>query len=144
MPQRSADPASLRSQPDPAGFRLAELILPIALATDVGTGAPMDTALRACLLAVRFGEAVGLSDDDLLRERFGVQRVAVIGDLVRPAPLGFWSELTLVAWGLPREHYAIYQVLDELRPRIDIRRAEDAASRQREAFACEVLDVDGA
>jgi hypothetical protein len=33
----------------------------------------------------------------LLRERFGAQRVAVIGDLVRPEPLGFWSELTLVA-----------------------------------------------
>ena len=50
----------------------------------------------------------------LLRERFGAQRVAVIGDLVRPEPLGFWSELTLVAWGLPKNHYAIYQALDEL------------------------------
>jgi hypothetical protein len=65
MAQHSTDPGRLVNQAQPSGFRLAELILPLALATDVGTGAPMDTALRACLLAVHFGEAVGLSDDDL-------------------------------------------------------------------------------
>ena len=43
----------------------------------------------------------------VLRDHFGVQRVAVIGDLVRPEPLHFWSEMTLVAWGLPQDHYAI-------------------------------------
>jgi hypothetical protein len=65
MAERSSDPVSTHSQPDPAGFRLVELILPLALAIDVGTGAPMESALRACLLAMRLGEAVGLSDDDL-------------------------------------------------------------------------------
>jgi HD-GYP domain-containing protein (c-di-GMP phosphodiesterase class II)/DNA-binding CsgD family transcriptional regulator len=65
MEQRSTDPGRSVSQTAPSRFRLAELILPLALATDVGTGAPMDSALRACLLAVRFGEALGLSDDDL-------------------------------------------------------------------------------
>jgi len=34
----------------------------------------------------------------ILRERFGVQQVAVIGDLVRFAPLHYWSRLTLVVW----------------------------------------------
>jgi hypothetical protein len=79
----------------------------------------------------------------MLRERFGVQRVAVIGDLVRSAPLGYWSELTLVAWGLPRDGYAIYQALGELgrEPRIDIRRAENAAPRQRAAFEREAVEV---
>jgi Uma2 family endonuclease len=82
----------------------------------------------------------------LLRERFGVQRVAVIGDLVRPAPLGFWSEITLVAWGQPKEYYTIYQAFDELarEPRIEVRRAEEASPRQRAAFACEAVDVGGA
>ena len=82
----------------------------------------------------------------LLRERFGVQRVAVIGDLVRPEPLGFWSELTLLAWGLPKDYYAISHTLDELarEPRIEIRSAEDASSRQRAAFAREAVDVGGA
>jgi HD-GYP domain-containing protein (c-di-GMP phosphodiesterase class II) len=65
MAQRSTDSGEPVSQTDASGFRIAELILPLALATDVGTGAPMDSAFRACLLAVRFGEAVGLNDDDL-------------------------------------------------------------------------------
>src|SRR5262245_26395644 len=65
MAQHSTDPTRLDRQAQSSGFRLAELVLPLALATDVGTGAPMDTALRACLLAVHFAEAVGLSDDDL-------------------------------------------------------------------------------
>jgi len=82
----------------------------------------------------------------LLRERFGVQRVAVIGDLVRPAPLGFWSELTLVGWGLPKDYYTIYQALDGLacEPRIEIRSAGDASPRQRAAFEDEAVDVGGA
>jgi hypothetical protein len=82
----------------------------------------------------------------LLRERFGVERVAAIGDLVRPAPLGFWSEITLVTWGLPRDYYTIYRALDELarEPRIEIRNAEEASSRQRAAFAREAVDVGGA
>jgi Uma2 family endonuclease len=82
----------------------------------------------------------------LLREHFGVQRIAVIGDLVRPEPLGFWSELTLVTWGLPKDYYAIYQALDELarEPRIEIRSAEDASPRQRAAFGREAVDVGGA
>jgi hypothetical protein len=82
----------------------------------------------------------------LLRERFGVQRVAVIGDLIRPKPLGFWSELTLVAWGLTRGHYTIYQALDELagEPRIEIRNAEDASPRQYMALEHEAVDVSSA
>jgi hypothetical protein len=55
MAQRSPDPVHAHSQSDSTGFRLAELILPLALATDVGPGAPMESALRACLLVVCFG-----------------------------------------------------------------------------------------
>jgi Uma2 family endonuclease len=79
----------------------------------------------------------------LLRERFAVQRVAVIGDLVRSTPLNFWSEITLVAWGLPHDHYGIYKVLDELarEPRIDIREAEGATPRQQAAFAQEAVEI---
>jgi HD-GYP domain-containing protein (c-di-GMP phosphodiesterase class II) len=46
-------------------LRLAELIAALSLATDIGTGEPMEKALRACLLAVRLGETLGLSDADL-------------------------------------------------------------------------------
>jgi hypothetical protein len=41
----------------------------------------------------------------LLREQHGAKRLAVTGDLVRPQPLNFWSEMTLVAYDLSREAY---------------------------------------
>ncbi|MBI4329086.1 MAG: HD domain-containing protein [Chloroflexi bacterium] len=45
--------------------RLAEVIAALSLATDLGMGQPMEHALRRCLLAVRLGEALGLSDREL-------------------------------------------------------------------------------
>lgn len=77
----------------------------------------------------------------LLRERFGVERVVVIGDLVRPDPLHFWSQLTLVGWNLPQDSYALYQALHELPddPRIDLHAAERVSPRQQAAFAVEAV-----
>ncbi len=46
-------------------YRFVELILPFSLAIDLGTGAPMESFLRATLLAVNLGEKLGLSDSDL-------------------------------------------------------------------------------
>ena len=46
-------------------LRLAELLASLSLATDIGTGEPMEKAMRACLLAIRFGEKLGLSNSDL-------------------------------------------------------------------------------
>lgn len=43
------------------GVRLVELMAAISLATDAGTGQPLEHALRACLLAVRAGEALGVA-----------------------------------------------------------------------------------
>jgi len=48
-----------------AGLRLAEVLAVFSLATDIGTGQPLDSALRACLLAVQLGERLGLSQDEL-------------------------------------------------------------------------------
>ena len=78
----------------------------------------------------------------LLQERFGMARVAVIGDLLHSAPLTYWSNLTLVTWGLPRHDHDLYAALDALgaEPGIDVRRAEDASPRQRAAFD-EAVDV---
>jgi predicted nucleotidyltransferase len=80
---------------------------------------------------------------ELLRERFGVQRVVVIGDLVRPEPLHYWSEITLVAWGLPKERRELYTTLDELftTPGVDVRAAEDALPRQQLALQREAVEL---
>jgi HD-GYP domain-containing protein (c-di-GMP phosphodiesterase class II) len=48
-----------------SGLRQAELIMALSLATDLGTGRPMEWAMRSTLLAVRLGEALGLNDAEL-------------------------------------------------------------------------------
>lgn len=48
-----------------SGLRLAELVAALSLATDIGTGRPMESALRSCMLAVRFGKTVGLGEAEL-------------------------------------------------------------------------------
>ena len=72
----------------------------------------------------------------LLHERFGVARVA------RSVSLGYWSDLMLMAWRLPRHDHDLYAALDALgtQPRIDVRRAEDASLRQHVAFADEAIE----
>jgi HD-GYP domain-containing protein (c-di-GMP phosphodiesterase class II) len=44
------------SHPSPQ-LRLAELVATLSIATDLGTGHPMERALRACLFALRLGDA---------------------------------------------------------------------------------------
>lgn len=45
--------------------RLAELLATLSLATDLGTGFPLEVALRNALLGVTLGRKLGLSKADL-------------------------------------------------------------------------------
>src|SRR4051794_39856271 len=45
--------------------RLAELIGALSLATDIGAGLGMETALRTCWLAVELGRSLGVKGEDL-------------------------------------------------------------------------------
>ena len=45
------------------GVRLAELVATFSLATDLWSGQPVERSLRGYLLAVRIGNAAGLSED---------------------------------------------------------------------------------
>src|SRR5262245_3640347 len=49
----------------PAPYRLAELVGAIATATDFAIGMPDDRAIEGCLIAVRLGRHLGLSEADL-------------------------------------------------------------------------------
>ncbi|HET8851115.1 MAG TPA: HD domain-containing phosphohydrolase [Ktedonobacteraceae bacterium] len=53
------------SQTTGPGLRLAELIASLSLAIDLGLGQPMEHFLRTCLLAVRLGELLDLSEQEL-------------------------------------------------------------------------------
>lgn len=50
---------------DRSRVRQAEVIMALSLATDLGTGRPMEWAMRSALLGVRLGADLGLSDEDL-------------------------------------------------------------------------------
>jgi HD-GYP domain-containing protein (c-di-GMP phosphodiesterase class II) len=59
-------------------LRLAEVVAALSLATDLGTGHPLERSLRACLLATHFGAALGLGDD-VLREVYYVTLLRWVG-----------------------------------------------------------------
>jgi HD-GYP domain-containing protein (c-di-GMP phosphodiesterase class II) len=44
---------------------MAELVIALSLATDIGSGMPMEMMLASCLVSMRLGEALGLGDDEL-------------------------------------------------------------------------------
>src|SRR6476659_4567192 len=46
-------------------IRLAELMAALSLATDLGMGQPLEWALCSCVLAVRLGDALGFSQEEL-------------------------------------------------------------------------------
>jgi len=58
--------------------RVAELICSISLATDLGTGQPLEQALRTCLLAQRAGDALGLEPAER-RELYYVSLLRFLG-----------------------------------------------------------------
>ena len=51
--------------PPTSGLRQAEMILALSLATDLGTGRPMEWAMRSALLGMRLGETLGLDETEL-------------------------------------------------------------------------------
>jgi HD-GYP domain-containing protein (c-di-GMP phosphodiesterase class II) len=48
-----------------SGIRRAEFIAALSMATDLAVGQPMELALKSCVLAMRLGQAMKLSDDEL-------------------------------------------------------------------------------
>lgn len=46
-------------------LRLSELLAALSLAADLGTGMPMETTLRVCLLSTRLAESAGARPDDV-------------------------------------------------------------------------------
>src|SRR6266700_6477571 len=52
----------VKSDPDRAHIRLAELLAALSLGIDLGFGQPMEHVLRQCLIALRLAELAGLDD----------------------------------------------------------------------------------
>ena len=82
----------------------------------------------------------------LLRERFHFRKLAVIGDLVQPQPLGFWSRITIVVSdprtkGLPFELYDALQNRFQDEPRINIVEAQHATGAEERAIETEAVEI---
>ena len=52
----------MRTRVAGSGVRLAELMAALSMATDLGMGQPLESALSSCVVAMRLGEALGLDD----------------------------------------------------------------------------------
>ena len=60
---------------------------------------------------------------EFLRSKYGLKRVAITGDLLSPAPLGYWSRLTLAVWDVPAD--AWLKIYDDLsKDGIEVEEAE--------------------
>lgn len=54
-----------RNQNEASSLRQAELMAALSLATDIGMGQPMEYALCSCILAVRLGDSLGMTESEL-------------------------------------------------------------------------------
>src|SRR5438105_14480114 len=61
-----------------SGVRLAELMAALSIATDLGMGRPLETALCTCVVAMRLGEALNL-DGNTLRDVYYQALLRYIG-----------------------------------------------------------------
>jgi HD-GYP domain-containing protein (c-di-GMP phosphodiesterase class II) len=73
-----ASAPGLRSRAADSGVRLAELMAALSIATDLGMGQPLETALSSCVVAMRLGEALDL-DGDTLRDVYYQALLRYIG-----------------------------------------------------------------
>jgi HD-GYP domain-containing protein (c-di-GMP phosphodiesterase class II) len=126
------------SSPSPegeqTGLRLSELMAVMSLATDLGIGAPLETGLVICQLAVHIGERMGLPDDEL-RRTYYLALLRHIGCTAKADPMAeaIGSDLVLgeavaaVDMANPRE--VIPAVLGVVHERFPGRRFPLAATR---------------
>ena len=149
------DPAASTKRPDQAEkpIRAAEVVAALSIATDLGTGQPLEHALRTAVLAVRLGELAGASAEELADTYYvallhasgctsnGHEAAQLFGDDVAHRAAFYLVDPTNPA-----------EVLDFYRSNVGLGRPEEvrakmiemaiaeAAPRAREAFAtmCEV------
>jgi hypothetical protein len=50
----------------------------------------------------------------VLRAKYHLKRMALVGEVLSPTPLTYWSRLRLAAWDIPRQD--LLQIYDELSP----------------------------
>jgi hypothetical protein len=67
----------------------AELIAALSLATDLGLGQPMEHVLRSCVISMRLGKRIGLSDAEQA-EVYYVALLAWVGCMADSTDMSAW------------------------------------------------------
>src|SRR5712691_3409430 len=73
-----SSPNRMRSRTGDSGVHLAELMAALSIATDLGMGQPLESALCSCVVAMRLGEALDF-DGDTLRDIYYQSLLRYIG-----------------------------------------------------------------
>ncbi len=79
-----------------------------------------------------------------LRDKFGAERVAVMGDLVKPQPLNYWSTIDLIGWGMAdrSDHEANWELCQKFEnPQVYVENPDDYLAAQSLANN-EIVDID--
>lgn len=88
-----------------ADLRQAEIIMALSLATDLGTGRPMEWAMRSALLGVRLAEAAARAYGPPESDVQCLRRAALAHDVGKVAvPHGLWNRLCSSEWECVRLH----------------------------------------
>ena len=153
MASDGRSPSAARPPGGQAPVRAAEVIGAMSMATDLGTGQPLEHALRTAILAVRLGELAGLSPPELVDAYYisllhsigctsdATEQTELFGDDIEPR-----AKFALVDGGNPEEVGAfLMDVVGQGRPP-EVREAmvahalENALEIARSTFAlhCEV------
>lgn len=81
----------------------------------------------------------------MLRDKYGMTRLGIIGDLVRSTPLNYWSAISIVCWEPERNAYQTYQDLSQLsqNPEIELVSANQKylTAEQKVSIANELVEI---
>lgn len=106
-----------------APLRLADVLAGLSVATDLATGAPLETALRTCLVATHVGRALGL-DAAALRDTYYAALLRHIGCTA------FAHEAAAIVGGDDHDVLRTFDGVDRARPAAIVARATELARGQ--------------
>src|SRR6195256_5177981 len=66
------------TMPDPCEARLAEVVAVLSMATDLGTGQPMERGIRTCLAGVKLAELLGV-DAQVISDIYYILALSALG-----------------------------------------------------------------
>ncbi len=78
----------------------------------------------------------------LLRDKYPTERLAVVGDLVKPERLSAWSDLEILCWGLAEAGYSVTSEVEEaLGHPVYLPRAEELRAERLAELEVDAVDL---